>query len=225
MNQFCKRIAALTLPLALPLPLPAGPGGGFTEEDATAYVQGILDENYKGTATPEFIASIDSSEEEIQEVYQTSIETEADFLIGSLLDNPPPDEQREELIQLYKDIYANASYTVESATEIDDTTFGVKVTVEPIDIFHLMAEEATSGEEFAALNASYPDQMTEEEYAAYEEEWFQLILDTLEAKLPELGYLEPQSQVVQVTLDDDGLWGFNEQDFYNLDVLIIDYNF
>ena len=109
-------------------------------------------------------------------------------------------------------------------------TFGDHVLIGPNCGFYtaghpMDAQTRNTGEEFAALNASYPDQMTEEEYAAYEEEWFQLILDTLEAKLPELGYLEPQTQVVQVTLDDDGLWGFNEQDFYNLDVLIIDYNF
>ena len=50
-------------------------------------------------------------------------------------------------------------------------------------------------------------------------------LDTLRELIPSLGYLEEQSLVVQVTLGDDNYWSLNEDDFNNLDWLIIDYNF
>ena len=51
------------------------------------------------------------------------------------------------------------------------------------------------------------------------------MLDTLEGLIPSLGYLEEQSLVVQVTLGEDNYWSLNEDDFSNLDWLIIDYNF
>ena len=34
---------------------------------------------------------------------------------------------------MYKQVYAKARY-VDTATEVDDSTFGVKVTVEPLDV-------------------------------------------------------------------------------------------
>ena len=100
-------------------------------ERYNTYVQGILDENYKGIFDPEFLDMVDSSEEEAREAYENSVGVEADFLIGSLMDNAPTEEQRQELIDLYKEIYSHASYSVDSATEIDETTYGVKVTVAP----------------------------------------------------------------------------------------------
>ena len=62
--------------------------------------QGILDENYKGIFDPEFLDMVDSSEEEAREAYENSVGVEADFLIGSLMDNAPTEEQRQELIDL-----------------------------------------------------------------------------------------------------------------------------
>ena len=41
---------------------------------------------------------------------------------------------------MYKQVYAKAKYTVDTATEVDDSTFGVKVTVEPLDVFDRVAE-------------------------------------------------------------------------------------
>ena len=67
--------------------------------------------------------------------------------------------------------------------------------------------------------------MDDDQYYEYEIAWFQLVLDTLRELIPSLGYLEEQSLVVQVTLGDDNYWSLNEDDFNNLDWLIIDYNF
>ena len=186
MYKLWKRVISLTLSLALLIPL-AACGGGLSPDDATTYIQGILDENYKGIYDAEFLEMIDSTETEAQESYQNSIEVEADFLIGSLMDNAPTEEQRSELIELYKEIYAKASYTVDTATEIDETTYGVKVTVAPIDIFHQLMDEVSSGTTFTEFNAQYPDTMDDAQYYEYEIAWFQLVLDTLRELLPSLG--------------------------------------
>ena len=81
------------------------------------------------------------------------------------------------------------------------------------------------GAAFTEFNAQYPDTMDDAQYYEYEIAWFQLVLDTLRELIPSLGYLEEQSLVVQVTLGDDNYWSLNEDDFNNLDWLIIDYNF
>ena len=47
MYKLWKRVISLTLSLALLIPL-AACGGGLSPDDATTYIQGILDENYKG---------------------------------------------------------------------------------------------------------------------------------------------------------------------------------
>ena len=113
---------------------------------------------------------------------------------------------------------------MDTATEIDETTYGVKVTVAPIDIFHQLMDEVSSGTTFTEFNAQYPDTMDDDQYYEYEIAWFQLVLDTAGAD-PQPGYLEEQSRVVQVTLGDDNYWSLNEEDFNTLDWLIIDYNF
>lgn len=217
---------ALTLSLALLIPLSAC-GGGMSADNAKLYVQGVLDENYLGKADPDFLKLIDSSEEEVAEVYDGSLETEAQFFLDSFVESELPQEDQdrllEELTAMYRQVYSHSKYTVDSASEMDDTTFSVKVTVEPIDIFHLVADELSNG---AAdeLNSHYPDQMTDEEYLAYELEWVELFMDLTYEKLPQLGYLEPSTTLVQVALGDDDYWTIPDDDFWSLDAMIIDYN-
>lgn len=216
----------LALSLALLLPLSAC-GGGLSADDAQLYVQGVLDENYLGKADPDFLKLIDSTEEETEEVYAGSMETEAQFFLDSFVESELSQEEQdrllEELSAMYRQIYAHSKYTVESASEVDDTTFGVKVTVEPIDIFHQVADALNNG---AAdeLNSRYPDQMTDEEYMAYEVEWVELFMDLTYEKLPQLDYLEPQTLLVQVALGDDDYWTIPDEDFWAVDALVIDYN-
>lgn len=216
----------LALSLALLLPLSAC-GGGLSADDAQLYVQGVLDENYLGKADPDFLKLIDSTEEETEEVYAGSMETEAQFFLDSFVESELSQEEQDRLLDelsaMYRQIYAHSKYTVESASEVDDTTFGVKVTVEPIDIFHQVADELNNG---AAdeLNSCYPDQMTDEEYMAYEVEWVELFMDLTYEKLPQLDYLEPQTLLVQVALGDDDYWTIPDEDFWAVDALVIDYN-
>lgn len=216
----------LALSLALLLPLSAC-GGGLSADDAKCYVQGVLDENYLGKSDPDFLELIDSTEEEVAEVYAGSLETEAQFFLDSFVESELSQEEQdrllEELSTMYRQIYAHSKYAVESASQVDDTTFGVKVTVEPIDIFHQVAEALNSG---AAdeLNSRYPDQMTDEEYLAYEVEWVELFMDLTYEKLPQLDYLEPQTLLVQVALGEDDYWTIPDDDFWAVDALVIDYS-
>ena len=223
-----KAFAALLLLPALLLPLSAC--GGMSDDTAMAYIQGILDQNYLGKADDQFLSIVDTDEAEVAEIYEGSLETEAEFFLGSFvesqLDQETLDTLTAELVEMYRQIYTHSKYTVDSASQMDEHTYSVKVTVEPIDIFHQVADAMASGA-VDELNASYPDTFeSEEQYAQYEVEWVELFMDLTYEKLPGLGYLEPTSTLVQVTWNEETeLWELPDDDFWSLDALIIDYNF
>ena len=62
MRKIWKRVTAAALSLTFVLSLSACGGGGLSADDATTYVQGILDENYKGVYDPDFLELIDITE-------------------------------------------------------------------------------------------------------------------------------------------------------------------
>ena len=240
-----KAIITLLLLPALLLPLSAC-GGGMSDQTAMTYIQGTLDQNYLGKADDDFMSIVDTDAEEVAETYEGSLETEALLFLGSFvestLDQETTDRLTAELVEMYREIYAHSKYTVDSASQMDENTYSVKVTVEPINIFHQVADamaggavdelndqvaDAMAGGAVDELNAKYPDEFeSEEQYAQYEVEWVELFIDLTYEKLPGLGYLEPASTLVQVTWDEtDELWDIPDEDFWSLDALIIDYNF
>ena len=99
--------------------------------------------------------------------------------------------------------------------------------MEPLDVFDRVAEALWGDTPDARAEALYSqdvDSMTDEEYAAYDAEWCRLVIDlTLESCRG--GVSGGQSKVVQITLGDDNYWSLDEQDFSDLDWLILDYNF
>lgn len=126
MRKIWKRVTAAALSLTFVLSLSACGGGGLSADDATTYVQGILDENYKGVYDPDFLELIDITENEAEETYLSSLETEADFFASAFLIDDLTDELKAEVVDMYKQVYAKAKYTVDTATEVDDSTFASK---------------------------------------------------------------------------------------------------
>ena len=224
-----KAIITLLLLPALLLPLSAC-GGGMSDQTAMTYIQGTLDQNYLGKADDDFMSIVDTDAEEVAETYEGSLETEALLFLGSFvestLDQETTDRLTAELVEMYREIYAHSKYTVVSASQMDENTYSVKVTVEPIDIFHLVADDLDNGA-MDELNSRYPESFeSEAQYAQYEVEWVERMIELVYENLPDLGYLDPTSTLVQVSWDEDeNLWGIPDDDFWSLDALIIDYNF
>lgn len=221
-------LTTLLLLPALLLPLSAC-GGGMSDNAAITYIQGILDQNYLGIADDDFMAMVDTDKEEVAEIYEGSLETEAQFFLGSFvestLDQETTDRLTAELVEMYREVYAHSRYTVDSASRMDENTYSVKVTVEPIDIFHLVADDLNEGA-MDEVNSKYPETFeSEEQFAQYEVEWVERIIQLVYENLPDLGYLDPASTLVQVSWDEEeNLWGIPDDDFWSLDALIIDYN-
>lgn len=229
MKRICKRLGLLILALTMLLSLTAC-GGGMNELDATRYIQGILDENYKGVFDSKFLEMVDSTEEEAREIYQGALEVEADFFL-KYFDIYSEDEALfDRIVELYKEIYSHSDYTVLPASKLPSGGFGVEVTIRPIDLFHKV-DDALSQDTYPDCIQAWLDkyadvdaaEMTDEEYDLYDYEYGVAIVELCEQLLPELGHLDEESLVLQVKQDDEEVWNLSDDDFGNLDRYMIDY--
>lgn len=215
-----QRITALLLALVLALSLCAC-GGGFAD-DVTTLVRGNLDELYLGSFDEEYMKLVSATQEECQQSYEDGMGVEADFFayyFGIEL----TEDQRAEVIEMYKEIYAKSSYTVNDAEKEDENTYRVKVDIQPIDLFVLVDEvwEETVSE----FNANYKDvnTMTDAEYEAYLDDAARMIIDLCKSKMPDMGNLETKTVYVQVTKDSNNYWSITDDDMGALDEAMISY--
>jgi len=229
MKRIWKRLGLLGLAIAMVFSLTAC-GGGLNELDATRYIQGILDENYKGTSTKEFRSLLDITEDDVAEIYQSALETEASFFLAYFDIVSEDQELFDRIVALYKEIYSHSDYTVQPANKLSSGNFGVEVNVRPIDLFqqamNLLSEEPYP-DAFQAWLDKYADAdvdaMSDEEYELYDLEYANAIVEVCEDLLPSIGFLDEESLVLQVKQDSDGVWNLPDDDFNNLDLYIISY--
>lgn len=221
-----KRIAALTLAAALALGTSAcgGKSAGISKFDAKAYVEGLLRETYLGEFDPEYLELVGIDEDEAQQSYETGISNEVSFFINLYEIEYPDEELYEELTELYKEIYSHAKFEVTDAVKMDDGSFSVQVTVEPIDIVQLA--DTDWDKTISAFYEDYPMEtqyaMTTEEYQEMDREYAQIILDLYKDKLDEIGNMTARTVLVSVAKE-GGSYTISHDDFAKLDELIIDY--
>ena len=239
-----KRCVVLTLCALLTLALAACSGSalnkGLSTKDAQECVQVELDTTYKGqfSGFVDFYNNVTTSDAKDQ--YEYNIEYEAAYffyLVGmpdpedTSVDLDPSDMQTYRCKQLYKDIYAKSDYTVVSSSKQGDGTFAVKVTIRPMNILSLVSSNWDEG--FAEFDEKFDkvdtDSMTDEEFVTwyrdvYVPEYYDTMLDLLEAQIPNIGYTAEKSIVVQVQQSEDGSLFISSEDWWNLDDLIIDYS-
>lgn len=228
MMKRVKRLIALTAALGLTASLTACGGsgaGGLSKEDAEVYVTGMLEENYYGTASDAYKKLMDVEDKDITDTYEESMEVEVEYFLYNYNIEYASDELREELVELYKEIYSHARFEVVSAAEQDDGSYSVKVTVEPINIVHLVEEKLDEALEpwYEKYPTEVQDELDEEGLKAADAEWADIIFKAYKDKLPEIGNLEAKSTTVQLEKDEDGLYSIVSDDFYRLDALILDY--
>lgn len=232
------RLAALGLALLTLLGLTAC-NSGLSTLDAARCVEVELDATYKG----QFDGFVDFynnvTREDARSQYDNNIEAESYNTIMAFglttIDGEgtvePSELQLHRARQLYEDIYLRSDYSVVSSTKQSDGTFAVKLSIHPMDILHLLSDSFDDA--FADFIAKYENvdtiSMTDEEFEtwyleAYVSDYYDTFLDALEAQIPNIGYLDEKTIVIQVLENENGLY-FTQEDWANLDALIIDYNF
>lgn len=220
-----KTILAVAGVLAL-----AGCGGMSEEERLSTYVQGYLDLTYKDQVNEDFLEIAGISEEEAKQQYRDGLDVEVQFFIEGIATIEYPTEEIEESIRsMYNEIYSHSSYTVGAATALDSGNYAVEVKVQPIDImtnftpedfqnvFTQVLSERGVTDNFALYS------MSEEDYAAADQEYAMRLIDMIEEKIPSIGYSDEKSLAVQI-MDGGDMWEPNQDDFSQLDTWMIDYS-
>lgn len=208
-----KRFAALALALALALSLA---GCGAMEDVSRTLVQGNLDEIYLGKYSDEFLELVDITADEAEANYLQGLQTEAEFFTHYFDITYPTEELTNELVELYKEIYSHSRYEVGESTKVDDTTYGVQLTIYPIDIMQKVVDQ--SEPVITELN-----NQTFDTYEAYDAAWAEAFIQLCRDNLDSVGYLDPVEMVVQVKRDDNNVWTIYEDDFQDIDLAMIHY--
>lgn len=220
-----KRILIAACAIAL-----VGCGGMSEEERLAAYVQGYLDLTYKEEISTDFLEIAGISEDEAHTQYEEGLDVEVQFFVEGIAAIEYPTEEIEASIRsMYEEIYSHSAYTVGTATQLDSGNYAVEVKVQPIDIMtHFTPDDFQAVFTQVLAERGVMDNfalytMSEEDYAAADQEYANRIIAMIEEKIPEIGYTEEKSLAVQI-MDGGDMWEPNQDDFSQLDTWMIDYS-
>lgn len=210
----------------------------FGGDTVTPAVKGNLDSIYLGIHDPDYLEIVNCTEDEAEADYIDGLEYEAEFFsrywgiiepdYGETYEDLEK-ELKDAIVELYKKIYAKSKYEVQKAVALEDGSYSLKILVDPIDIME-KAVSVYENDEYEPLNAFWKkfesvdfSTMSETDYAAYTNEYGMLIVDLVESLLPELGYKEQKSMIMQYAEDDDGYFTMNSDDLATFDEYVIYY--
>lgn len=197
----------------------------FAAEDAVCYLDGVIGVNYLGRFDPAYLELTGITEEEARETYDWSLEMEGKFFAYYCDFETVAEEFLPRLKGLFAQVYQHARYELGAVTELPDGSYAVGVTVEPMDIIHLINRDFDAYMEpfFTRYSAEVIEALDDEEFLDMEREWAGMILDLFEEKLPQMGHLEPQGLLIRVERDEKGCWGVRDEELAAVDEVMIEY--
>ena len=226
--KFFHRITALLLAGVMALGLAAC--SSVTPEDAETYIQGLLDASYLGQYNQEYLDLADITEEESRtEDYEWNTAAEAEIL-REYLAVQSTDASIQKSVDLIKEIYSHSKYSVTGASKLEDGSYAVTVSIQPMDILIRYQNQTDVNEiwmtvlaEHGVMDQAALDAMSDEEYMALEDIYAAAVLDGIQALVPEMGYGPEQSVVLQLQLEGD-TYTLVGTDWQHLDSMMIDYS-
>lgn len=218
-----RRGFALLFALLLVLGLTACKALPTRAEQFTALVRGNLDEIYRGRADEDYLKFTGSTAEDVAASYENSLSQEVTFFCGYFRISHPTEQMTAEITELYRQIYANASYTVGKAIRVDRSTYNVPVTIQPLNIMESVMEDhdkALAGffSKYGGVNKA---DLSDEELAAYEADWAAAVISMVQGKLAHITFRDTETIDVRVVQSEDGTWQMNADDLLALDALIL----
>lgn len=188
----------------------------------TEYIKGLLDNTYLNDSVL-LIENVKISEEDATKEYEDKIQTEIDYFLKNIVgiekDNEISEDTLNELKDVYKEIYSHAKYEVSESEKIDDTTYKLTVTVSPMNIISLCAEEfdAAFNEEFSNW-----DETNDPEFAQFDQKFTERCIEILKSRISSINY--ETAQTFEITLKKEDVWTITDNVLSKIDECIIDYS-
>lgn len=189
----------------------------------TDYVQAVMDCSYF-CETEKYMEMTDSTQEEAEAVYQDEIDYVTELIcVNNLVEmDYVSEETMEGYAALAKDIVSKVKYTVHEAEKSGDS-YHITIEIQPIDFWEITYDPI---QEYCdtVYNVKIEEITTEEELAALEQEYAEGVLEILSGYTSQIGYKEATNKIVEITVDEDGMYGITEQDWLDIDDLLLDMN-
>ena len=140
MNRW-KRMCAALAAAALLAGLTACQSGSVTD-NANTYVQGLLDANYLGEISTDYLKVTEYADREAAEAdYESYMAQEAEDLLSYLIVSKPTQAVTQRAQEVIRAIYSHAQYTVAPAEELESGDVTVDVTISPMEFPSLLSDE------------------------------------------------------------------------------------
>ena len=180
--------------------------GVYTAKNAHDLVKGNLDSFYMGIHDPEYLARVESTEEECEAIHIDLVESEAEYFAVYAEIEYLTDDIKAELAGIFEELYSNSKYTVGETRRVDENTFTVNVELYPFDIIERVEANYFDYLDDFITKYEYADveSMTDEEYMEYDYDWAVAITNALKAQLPNLGYKDAVTIIMEVVYNEAG---------------------
>ena len=209
----------------------------INEDTATTAVRGNLDVLYHNQVNEDYLELLDVTEEELRKDYTDGLAVSAEYfsyywaIIADYESFYALDAAlQQRIIDLMEDITLKTQYTVKPA-QSQSSGYAVQVLIKPVDIM-LTASDVYDNGSYAPLAAILQEaesidweNISDAEYLAFCNRYGNAIVDMIEELLPEMGYEEEKSIIIQVQEDADGYLQINGDDLLNFDEKIIPYDY
>ena len=218
MNSVIKRIFAVICILTLTLSMTGCNLMGNTKKTYSAYVQSLLDANYKADFS-QYLTITGVTEAEAEQVYNDGIVYLAEALMSAYgVNDVEGSDIKAQFMELAKEIYQHASYEITNVDKTDGIYY-VTVTIYPIDILLITYDDTVQYIQSMNEKVTAGD-YNDYELDDYEIEYAQGIIQILTDALPNIGN-EEGTEITVTILDNGEYYYISDADFIALDKAIL----
>jgi hypothetical protein len=216
-----RKAAALLCLLVLLL---AGCGGEMSRYDAASYIEGLVHASYLGEGDAKYLDLVGLTQEEVREDFETGLDRDADWFFRVYRIEDVTGELREQVRDLFAQVYGLARVEVVSSLLQQDGSYAVKVMGAPVNIVRLVEQDwdRTTRDFFEEYPPEEVEKLSAYRRRRVDRLWGELVLSLYQDKLPESGGLDPVSMTLQLEKNDKGLYTLSDREFARLDSLILD---
>lgn len=209
----------------------------INQYNAVLYVRGLLDETYTGAPSSDYLRLMDLTAEEAQEAFEKNLDAEFSQRLAVRFEIDETflkNDRKADFLELLKQVYAKAAYTVVQAAPLDQGRYCVEVSVTPVTFF-----QAAYADGYAKLRADFekahplPDEEKQADMTSaqirkarenFETKWAQEVYDYLYARLDAITTGAAVTKLVLVTpYDSAGNYTLSPTDLQDIDDLILQY--